>query len=171
MAFLDAGAKESLSDVVSKVLRKVLSQPEGKIEELDDTLLTWEILYVLGLIMYCIHSNSYTINNYSNNFYKKTHCSSTSCIIKTLVRSILYLDNQLNKVKCNSRSMAFKLLKLRYPVYRIVWIHVDIFMKNVFYYQFINLFFYILIISITNLSQKYKFINESKSNEICRTWK
>ncbi|CAL7933790.1 unnamed protein product [Xylocopa violacea] len=40
MAFLDAGAKESLSDVVSKVLRKVLSQPEGKIEELDDTLLT-----------------------------------------------------------------------------------------------------------------------------------
>ncbi|XP_034188694.1 lethal (3) 80Fj [Osmia lignaria lignaria] len=40
MAFLDAGARESLSDVVSKVLRKVLSQPEGKIEELDDTLLT-----------------------------------------------------------------------------------------------------------------------------------
>ncbi|GAB1860935.1 Translational activator GCN1 [Camponotus japonicus] len=40
MAFLDIGAKESLSDVVSKVLRKVLSQPEGKIEELDDTLLT-----------------------------------------------------------------------------------------------------------------------------------
>ncbi|KAM0733122.1 Stalled ribosome sensor GCN1 [Formica fusca] len=40
MAFLDVGAKESLSDVVSKVLRKVLSQPEGKIEELDDTLLT-----------------------------------------------------------------------------------------------------------------------------------
>ncbi|XP_011647093.1 eIF-2-alpha kinase activator GCN1 [Pogonomyrmex barbatus] len=40
MAFLDAGAGESLSDVVSKVLRKVLSQPEGKIEELDDTLLT-----------------------------------------------------------------------------------------------------------------------------------
>ncbi|XP_012272971.1 eIF-2-alpha kinase activator GCN1 [Orussus abietinus] len=40
MALLDVGAKESLSDVVSKVLRKVLSQPEGKIEELDDTLLT-----------------------------------------------------------------------------------------------------------------------------------
>ncbi|XP_076236761.1 lethal (3) 80Fj [Calliopsis andreniformis] len=40
MAFLDAGARESLADVVSKVLRKVLSQPEGKIEELDDTLLT-----------------------------------------------------------------------------------------------------------------------------------
>ncbi|XP_017884303.1 eIF-2-alpha kinase activator GCN1 [Ceratina calcarata] len=40
MAFLDVGARESLSDVVSKVLRKVLSQPEGKIEELDDTLLT-----------------------------------------------------------------------------------------------------------------------------------
>lgn len=121
--------------------------------------------------MYCTHSNSYIINNYSNNFYKKTHCLSTSCIIKTLVRFILYLDNQLNKVKCNSRSMAFKLLKLKYPIYRIVWIHVvDIFMKNVFYYQFINLFFYILIISITNLSQKYKFINELiKSNEIYRT--
>ncbi|XP_024940665.1 eIF-2-alpha kinase activator GCN1 isoform X2 [Cephus cinctus] len=40
IALLDVGAKESLSDVVSKVLRKVLSQPEGKIEELDDTLLT-----------------------------------------------------------------------------------------------------------------------------------
>ncbi|KAK0092981.1 hypothetical protein PV326_000188 [Microctonus aethiopoides] len=40
MALLDAGARESLADVVSKVLRKVLSQPEGKIEELDDTLLT-----------------------------------------------------------------------------------------------------------------------------------
>ncbi|XP_063983766.1 stalled ribosome sensor GCN1 [Diachasmimorpha longicaudata] len=39
-ALLDAGARESLADVVSKVLRKVLSQPEGKIEELDDTLLT-----------------------------------------------------------------------------------------------------------------------------------
>lgn len=40
IALLDPGARESLSDVVSKVLRKVLSQPEGKIEELDDTLLT-----------------------------------------------------------------------------------------------------------------------------------
>ncbi|XP_076383364.1 lethal (3) 80Fj [Megalopta genalis] len=40
MTFLDVGARESLSDVVSKVLRKVLSQPECKMEELDDTLLT-----------------------------------------------------------------------------------------------------------------------------------
>ncbi|XP_034945471.1 eIF-2-alpha kinase activator GCN1 [Chelonus insularis] len=40
ITLLDPGARESLSDVVSKVLRKVLSQPEGKIEELDDTLLT-----------------------------------------------------------------------------------------------------------------------------------
>ncbi|KAF7989110.1 hypothetical protein HCN44_007420 [Aphidius gifuensis] len=40
MALLDTGARESLADVVSKVLRKALSQPEGKIEELDDTLLT-----------------------------------------------------------------------------------------------------------------------------------
>nr|CAI5870225.1 unnamed protein product [Callosobruchus analis] len=37
---LDVGARESLSDVVSKVLKKMLSQPEGKEEELDDTLLT-----------------------------------------------------------------------------------------------------------------------------------
>lgn len=36
---LDVGARESLSDVVSKVLRKIMSQPEGKEEELDDTLL------------------------------------------------------------------------------------------------------------------------------------
>lgn len=40
MALLDTGARESLADVISKVLRKSLSQPEGKIEELDDTLLT-----------------------------------------------------------------------------------------------------------------------------------
>ncbi|CAH1119168.1 unnamed protein product [Phaedon cochleariae] len=37
---LDVGPRESLSDVVSKVLKKILSQPEGKEEELDDTLLT-----------------------------------------------------------------------------------------------------------------------------------
>lgn len=49
MALLDAGARESLADVVSKVLRKVLSQPEGKIEELDDTLLTWDIIPKLRL--------------------------------------------------------------------------------------------------------------------------
>lgn len=37
---LDVGARESLSDVVSKVLKKILHQPEGKEEDLDDTLLT-----------------------------------------------------------------------------------------------------------------------------------
>ncbi|KAJ8872917.1 hypothetical protein PR048_026533 [Dryococelus australis] len=37
---LDVGAKESLSDVISKVLRKVANQPEGKDEDLDDTLIT-----------------------------------------------------------------------------------------------------------------------------------
>ncbi|XP_066998088.2 stalled ribosome sensor GCN1 [Anabrus simplex] len=37
---LDIGARESLSDVISKVLRKVANQPEGKEEDLDDTLLT-----------------------------------------------------------------------------------------------------------------------------------
>ncbi|XP_057670075.1 eIF-2-alpha kinase activator GCN1 [Diorhabda carinulata] len=40
LGILDAGARESLSDVVSKVLKKILSQPESKEEELDDTLLT-----------------------------------------------------------------------------------------------------------------------------------
>ena len=40
---LDVGARESLSDVVNKVLRKILHQPEGKDEEIDDTLLTWSL--------------------------------------------------------------------------------------------------------------------------------
>ncbi|XP_030761834.1 eIF-2-alpha kinase activator GCN1 isoform X2 [Sitophilus oryzae] len=39
-AILDVGARESLSDVVSKVLKKILHQPEGKEEDIDDTLLT-----------------------------------------------------------------------------------------------------------------------------------
>ncbi|KAH1001345.1 eIF-2-alpha kinase activator GCN1-like isoform X2 [Dendroctonus ponderosae] len=37
---LDIGARESLSDVVNKVLKKMLHQPEGKDEDIDDTLLT-----------------------------------------------------------------------------------------------------------------------------------
>lgn len=37
---LDVGARESLADVVSKVLKKIMSQADGKEEELDDTLLT-----------------------------------------------------------------------------------------------------------------------------------
>ncbi|KAK9703077.1 HEAT repeat [Popillia japonica] len=37
---LDVGAKESLQDVISKVLKKLMLQPDGKEEELDDTLLT-----------------------------------------------------------------------------------------------------------------------------------
>ncbi|KAG8223949.1 hypothetical protein J437_LFUL003757 [Ladona fulva] len=40
MNVLDLGARESLSDVIQKVLRKVANQPEGKDEELDDTILT-----------------------------------------------------------------------------------------------------------------------------------
>ncbi|XP_075232539.1 stalled ribosome sensor GCN1-like [Lycorma delicatula] len=40
MNLLEIGARESLSDVITKVLRKVAIQPEGKEEELDDTLLT-----------------------------------------------------------------------------------------------------------------------------------
>lgn len=40
LSLLDAGAQESLMDVISKVLRKVANQPESKEEELDDTLVT-----------------------------------------------------------------------------------------------------------------------------------
>ncbi|CAH1402466.1 unnamed protein product [Nezara viridula] len=40
LSVLDAGAAEALTDVITKVLRKVALQPEGKVEELDDTLLT-----------------------------------------------------------------------------------------------------------------------------------
>ncbi|KAL1132575.1 hypothetical protein AAG570_010527, partial [Ranatra chinensis] len=40
MSLLDAGARESLSDVITKVLRKIAIQPEGKAEDVDDTLLT-----------------------------------------------------------------------------------------------------------------------------------
>lgn len=95
------------------------------------------------------------------------YCSCTSYIIKTLVRSILYLDNQLNKVKRDSHSMAFKLLKLRCPVYRAIRIHVvDISTKNVFYCQFINPFLYILIISESYLSPGYTFVNESIESDI-----
>lgn len=39
-AILDSGARDSLNEVVSKVLRKVATQPIGKEEELDDTLLS-----------------------------------------------------------------------------------------------------------------------------------
>lgn len=39
MAMLDVGARESLSDVIGKVLHKIANQPESKEEELDDTLL------------------------------------------------------------------------------------------------------------------------------------
>lgn len=40
LQLLEVGACESLNDVVSKVLKKALNQPEGKEEELDCTLIT-----------------------------------------------------------------------------------------------------------------------------------
>ncbi|KAL9698248.1 hypothetical protein quinque_001689 [Culex quinquefasciatus] len=40
IALLEPGARDSLAEVVSKVLRKVVLQPVGKEEELDDTILT-----------------------------------------------------------------------------------------------------------------------------------
>lgn len=39
ISVLDRGAKESLQDCISKVLKKILSQPDPKEEEFDDTLL------------------------------------------------------------------------------------------------------------------------------------
>lgn len=40
LQILEAGARDSLSEVVTKVLQKVAAQPIGKEEELDDTLLS-----------------------------------------------------------------------------------------------------------------------------------
>ncbi|GAB0090658.1 Translational activator Gcn1 [Sergentomyia squamirostris] len=40
MTLLEVGARESLSEVVSKVLRKVALQPTGKEEDLDDTIIS-----------------------------------------------------------------------------------------------------------------------------------
>lgn len=45
MNLLDTGARESLHDVINKVLRKVSIQMDTRIEELDDTLITWNLLY------------------------------------------------------------------------------------------------------------------------------
>lgn len=135
MAFLDAGARESLSDVVSKVLRKVLSQPEGKIEELDDTLLTWEILYFPGLITHYSRFSNRIIRHYSPDPYKKEiYRSCISYIMDKLAHSILYLGKQLKCVKCNSRSMAFKLLKLKCPECQAIRTRiVHTFTRDVFY--------------------------------------
>jgi len=36
---LDTGAREALNDVINKVLRKVSTQMDTKIEELDDTII------------------------------------------------------------------------------------------------------------------------------------
>jgi hypothetical protein len=40
LALLEPGAREALGDVIAKVLRKVVSYPEPKEEDLDDTVLT-----------------------------------------------------------------------------------------------------------------------------------
>ncbi|KAL1481736.1 hypothetical protein MTO96_050384, partial [Rhipicephalus appendiculatus] len=40
LAVLDPGARESLQDVYTKVLRKVASHPEPKEEDLDDGILS-----------------------------------------------------------------------------------------------------------------------------------
>ncbi|XP_075214028.1 stalled ribosome sensor GCN1-like [Lycorma delicatula] len=57
MNLLEIGARESLSDVITKVLRKVAIQPEGKEEELDDTLLldrriVFSFLFIMIIIIF-----------------------------------------------------------------------------------------------------------------------
>lgn len=42
---MDTGAREALNDVINKVLRKVSTQMDTKIEELDDTLIAWNLMY------------------------------------------------------------------------------------------------------------------------------
>jgi hypothetical protein len=36
---LESGARDALSDVITKVLQRVANQPEGKEESIDNTLL------------------------------------------------------------------------------------------------------------------------------------
>lgn len=123
-------------------------------------------MYALGLNTRCICSNNRTISHYSIDFYKETYSlsSRTSCIIKKLAHSTLYLGNELNDMERNTHSMAFKLLKLRCPVYRVTRTGVvDNFMQNIFYGRFINnLIFYDLIISVlSSPRERYTPVNES----------
>lgn len=121
-------------------------------------------MYALGLITRCTHSNNRTVSHYPIDFHKETYCSHTSCIIKKLAHSTLYPDNQLNDVKRNNRSMAFKLLKLRCPVYRVTRAEVvDTFMQSLFYRRFINdMISYNLIVGVSSSPQEtHSSVNES----------
>lgn len=40
LEYLDSGAREALNDVINKVLRKTLKEPESKEPDIDDTILT-----------------------------------------------------------------------------------------------------------------------------------
>lgn len=113
-------------------------------------------MYFLGLSTHYTRFNNRTINHYSTDFHKETYCSSTSNIIKKLVRSALYLDKQLNYVKSNNRSMAFKLLKLKFPVYRIIRTKdVHTFIVNVLYGRFnVSLISRNLIIGTSSTTQR-----------------
>ena len=121
-------------------------------------------MYALGLITRCTRSNNRTVSHYPIDFHKETYCSHTSCIIKKLAHSTLHPDNQLNDVKRNNRSMAFKLLKLRCPVYRVIRTEVvDTFMQSLFYRRFINnMISYNLIVSVSSSPQEtHTSVNES----------
>lgn len=66
--------------------------------------------------MHYTRSNNRITRHYSPDFYKKEiYRSCISYIMNKLIRSTLYLDKQLKSVKRKSRSMVFKLLKLKYP--------------------------------------------------------
>lgn len=121
-------------------------------------------MYALGLITRCTRSNNRTVSHYPIDFHKETYCSHTSCIIKKLAHSTLYPDNRLNDVKRNNHSMAFKLLKLRCPVYRVTRAEVvDTFMQSLFYRRFINdMISYNLIDSASSSPQEtHTSVNES----------
>jgi len=67
---------------------------------------------------YICSSNRITNHHYSLYPYDKKEKIYPSCInyvMNKFVRSTLYLDKQLKGVKRNSRSIAFKLLKLKVP--------------------------------------------------------
>lgn len=73
-------------------------------------------MYFSGLITHYTRSNNRITRHYSPDLYKEEiYRSCISYIMNKLIRSTLYLDKQLKSVKRRSRSMAFKLLKLKCP--------------------------------------------------------
>lgn len=98
-------------------------------------------MYFLGLIHYT-RSNNRIIRHYSPDLYKKEiYRSCISFIMDKLVHSTLYLDKQLKSIKRKSRSMAFKLLKLKCPeqhhAIQMRFGCIYFYEKDVFYYSYV----------------------------------